>query len=352
MKKEILFNDGVYSIQRHHGIPEEAFGFLESIAWGNEGAIYEHKNTEEHIKLIKKPMLLGIFEGKQIRATAIFSMTSVTTNGKQFNCNYVRYFASSKEIRGKGVMKKFSIKVMELIREDEKEKTIYFACIERANKSSYKVVESAGYSPIGTVKTMGFSRFFPKFNKKITQISSREEQGEVLSLLSKKYEQHALVQFDALFLHDNYFVIRENGQIVAGCQYHRAHWVVNNMKGVTGKIIMNLVPVIPILNKLFNPKRFEFLAFEGIYFKPGYEDQLYSLFEGLLAKEKLKSSMFWMGNSCPVREKILLKGKLGMIHSFIKNSDVEIMASFKNMNETEISSFKSQPIYASAFDYI
>ena len=124
MKKEILFTDGKYSIQRHQGIPKEALHFLDSIAWGNEGAIYEHKNTEEHIKLIKKPVLLAIYESVKIRATAVFCMTTVTTNSEQFNCNYIRYFASSKEIRGKGVMKKFSIKVMELIREKEKEKTI------------------------------------------------------------------------------------------------------------------------------------------------------------------------------------------------------------------------------------
>jgi hypothetical protein len=352
MKNEILFTEGNYSIQRHYGIPEEALHFLESIAWGNEGAIYEHKNTEEHIKLIKKPMLIGIYEGEQIRATAVFSMTSVTNGGEQFNCNYIRYFASSKEIRGKGIMKKFSIKVMELIRENEKEKTIYFAVIERDNKSSYKVVQSAGYSPVGTVKTLGFSRFFPRINEKITQVSSKEEKEEVLTLLEKTYESHALVQFDSIFLHNNYYVIRENGQIVAGCQYHRTHWVIINMKGLIGKIIMNVVPVIPILNKIFNPKQFEFLAFEGIYFKTGYEQQLFSLFEGLLAKEKLKSSMFWMGNTCPIRKRILTKGNLGLIHSFIKDSDVEIMASFKNMNETEIANLKSKPIFASAFDYI
>lgn len=352
MKKEILFTEDKYTIQRHQGIPKEALHFLDSIAWGNEGAIYEHRNTEEHIKLIKNPVLLAIFEGDKIRATAVFSMTTVTTNNEQFNCNYIRYFASSKEIRGKGVMKKFSIKVMELIREKEKRKTIYFACIERANKSSYKVVESAGYHPLGTVKTVGFSRFFPKKNKNISQIILKEEKKEVLQLLEKTYENYSLTQFDALFLNNNYFVIRENGQIVAGCQYHRAHWVINNMKGFTGKIVMNIVPLIPVLNKLFNPKKFEFLAFEGLYFKPGYEQHLYNLFEALLAKENLKSSMFWLGNTCPIRKKILEKGKLGMIHSFIKNSDVEIMASFKNIDSSKIERLKSKPIFASAFDYI
>jgi hypothetical protein len=293
MRKETLLSDGNYTIQKHYGIPKEALYFLDSIAWGNEGAVYEHKNTEEHINLIKNPVLIGIFEGNKIRATAVFSTTKVMTQGKHFKLTYIRYFASSKEIRGKGVMKKFSIKVMELIRENEKEKTIYFACIEKSNKSSYNVVHSAGYRQIGTVNTHGFSRFFPRTNNHITQISSEKDKEEIIKLLKEEYYDHALVKFDSIFLLNNYYFIREHGEIIAGCQYHRAHWVINNMKGLTGKIVMNIVPVIPVLNKLFNPKRFEFLAFEGIYFKPGYEKQLYSLFEGLLAKDNLKSAIFW-----------------------------------------------------------
>jgi len=352
LKKEIIYTEGKYTIQKHHGIPEEALLFLESISWGNEGTLYEHKNTEEQIKQIKKPILLGIYEGNHIRATAVFVMTTVTENDKVYNLIYIRYFASSKEIRGKGIIKRFSIKVMELIRESEKEQTVYFGCIEKDNKSSYKVVQSAGYSKFGTVKTLGFSRFFPKWDNRIKQVVHKEEQDEVLALLKKQYEHHALVRFDYVFLKDNYFIIREQGEIVAGCQYHRTHWVINNMKGFMGKIVMNLVPVIPILNTLFNPKRFEFLAFEGIYFKSGYEDQLYTLFEGLLAKENLKSAMFWLGKNCPIRKNILKKGQLGLIHTFVKDSDIEIMTSFKNISDSEITNLTSKPLFASAFDFI
>lgn len=352
MEKDILYSEGNYHIQRHQGIPEEAFLFLDSISWGNEGAVYEHKNTEEHLRTLHNPMLIAIHEGDKIRGTAVFCNTPVTVDGNPFNCYYIRYFATSKEIRGKGIMKHFSVKVMELIRENETKKTVYFACIERGNKGSYKVVENAGYRNIGSVKTMGFSRFFPKANKNISQISSNESKQEVLALLKQEYNQHSLVQFNSLFLYNNYFVIRENDEIVAGCQYHKVHWAINRMPGFTGKIIMNVVPLIPLLNKLFNPKRFEFLAFEGIYFKSGHEHKLHDLFEGLLAKENLKSSMFWLGETCPIRKKIVEKAKLGLIHSFIKDSDVIIMASFQNMKETEISTLQNSPLFASAFDYI
>lgn len=352
MNEQILFEEAPYSIRKYKGIPGKAFDFLERIAWGNEGAVYEHINTSEHAALIHQPMLFAIQEGNKILGTAVFCNTPVSVGDSLFNCYYVRYFAASKEIRGKGIMKRYSGKVMELIRQGDEEKTIYFAGVERENKASYKVVESAGYEAAGTIKTMGFSRYFPRLNKTAEEITSKEDKQKVLELLSHQYKDYALTQFNYLFMRDNYYAIRENGEIVAGCQYHRAHWVVNNMKGISGKLIMNIVPHIPVLNKIFNPKRFEFLGFEGIYCKVGYENTLYSLFESLLAKEKLSASMFWLGDSSPLRNTLESKGKLGLIHTFIKDSDVVIMASYKNMNEEEIRDFKSRPLYASAYDYI
>jgi len=352
LKTETIYTEGNFSIKKHQGIPDEAFQFLDSISWGTEGALYEHKNTEEQIKQIKKTLLLGVYEGDCMRATAVFVSTKVNDNDKVYQLIYVRYFASSKEIRGKGITKHFSIKVMELIRESETEPTIYMGCVEKDNKSSYKVVQSAGYSKFGTVKTQGFSRWFPKEDKRIEHVVHKNVQEEVITLLTKQYEHHALVRFDHLFLKNNYYVIRDQGVIVAGCQYHRAHWVIHNMKGLMGQLVMKVVPVTPMLNTLFNPKRFEFLAFEGIYVKPGYEDALYTLFEGLLAKEHLKSSMFWLGETCPIRTQLLEKGQLGLLHRFVKDSDIEIMTAFENISASEIANMTSKPLFASAFDFI
>ncbi len=352
MEAKLIYREGEYTIWRHEGIPGEAMEFLDKIAWGNEGAVYEHKNTEEHIRLLHRPTLIAIRQENKIQCTAVFCNTPVTAGTALLNCYYIRYFAASNEIKGKGVVKKYGVKVMELVRDREKEKTIFFACVEKGNKASYRTVEKAGYENIGTIKTNGFSRFFPRANKHIEQVTTGAVRHEVLSLLKKQFEDYALVQFTSIFRADKYFIIRENGQIVAGCQYHRVHWVVNQMAGLMGKIILNVVPMIPVMNKLFNPRRFEFLAFEGIYVKPGYENRLMDLFEGLLAKEKLKSAMYWLGESCPLRKRILEKGKPGLIHSFIKHSDVFIMASFHDLSDAESIDIKSRPLFASAFDYI
>ena len=352
MAKTLLLYDAPFSIWKEQGISKEAIEFLDSIAWGSDGAVYEHKNTPEHFKYISNPYLVTITEDEKIMGTAVFCNPQVTVAGEPFNYYYTRYFASSPLIRGKGVVKKLAGQVMSSIREGEQLKTIFVGFIERGNKSSYKVTESAGYRTIGTIKTTGFSRFFPKKNKTIQQVTTEKEKQEVLSLLKQQYRQHALVQFDYLFMHDNYYVIKEKNKIVAGCQFHRVHWVVNKMPGLMGKIILNAIPRIPVFNKLFNPKKFEFLAFEGLYFEPGKEHQLHELFEGLLAQEKLKSALFWMDEKCPLYKKLIRYGRLGLINNFVKDADVYLMAAYQNMSAEEIHATENNPLYASGFDYI
>lgn len=352
MEKTLLLTDGQFSIWKEQGIPVEAIEFLDSIAWGTDGAVYEHKNTIEHFKYITNPYLLSITEEEEILGTAVFCNPQVTVAGQPFNYYYTRYFASSPAIRGRGVIKRLAIQVMSSIREGETLKTIFVGFVERGNKSSYKVTESAGYHTIGTIKTVGFSRFFPKRSAGIQQVNTERERLEILALLKHQYREHALVQFDYLFMHDNYYVIKENNEIVAGCQFHKAHWVVNKMPGLMGKIILRVVPKVPLLNKLFNPKKFEFLAFEGLYFKPGKENRLHELFEGLLEKEKLKSAMFWMAEKCPVYKALISYGRLGLINKFVKDADVYIMASYQNMTAEEIYTTENSPLYASGFDYI
>lgn len=352
MEKRLLLEEGKYKVWRHNGVPNEVIHFLDEVAWGTEGAVYEHKNTEDMVRHLHNPTLMTLHKDQELFGTAAFCNLPVSVGSKNYNCYFVRYFAASPKIKGKGAMSRYGLKVMKLIHDGETEKTIFYASIEKGNRSSYGAVRYAGYRQIGNVRTNSFSRFFPKTSSRIIQITTKSEQAEVLELLRDQYNDHALVHFKSIFLNDDYYVIRENGGIVAGCQMHRALWVINDMPGTTGKILMKIIPHIPVLKQLFNPNRFEFLAFDGIYVKPGYENRLAELFEGLLAKEKLKSSLFWMGEKCPVRKRIQDKIKPGLIHSFVKDSDVYIMASFHDLSDEEIKDLKTRPVYASGFDYI
>jgi len=352
MNKTLLLQENEYSIWKYEAVPDEVIAFFQKINWGSEGAVYERININELIPQLHDAHLVSVNTGDTIQATAIFCKSDIEIEGQKFKVEYIRYFAASAEIRGKKLIKHFAGKVMELVRQQSADKTIYIGCVEKGNIRSYKVVENAGYKQMGLLTVNAFSRFFPKAKASIEQIVSNAAKEEVIDLLNNKYEDYALRHFNYIFLKDNYYVIREHGEIIAGCQFHRVRWLINNMPGFTGKIIMHVLPHLPLINKLFNPNKFDFLAFEGIYFKAGHEKKLHQLFETLLAQEKLYSSLFWFGEKCPVRQSILQYGNLGLLNSFVKDSGVMVMASYQNMSDAEIDLVNSKALYASGFDYI
>jgi hypothetical protein len=351
MSSKVIYTEGGYSIHRRNGLTDEARHVLENAPLGTEGVVYEHLNRDEHIEHLHNPVLLSIQEGDRILGTAVFCQTDVSVGTHVYNAYYVRYFAASGEIRGRGIMKHFSGKTMEAVRLGEREKTIYFASVERKNHRSFKVVSGAGYENLGVMRTNGFSRFFPRKSSSIERINTEQQRCEVLELLQEQYREHALVHFNSIFLHDDYYVIRHNGRIVAGCQFHRVKWAVRSMPGLTGKLIVGTTPYIPLLNRLFNPAAFNFLGFEGIYCEPGYENRLEELFEGLLWQEKRYSAMYWMAETCPVRQRIQSAIRPGLLHSFVQDAHTFIMASTTGLTEDEMADLRKRPLFASAFDY-
>lgn len=352
MNKYLLLTEDPYSIWKYEGVPAEVVEFFKHIHWGSEGAVYERKNINELLPLLHQSHLVAVHKGDEIVATAIFCHSDVTVAGEPFHCEYIRYFAASDEIRGKKLIKHFAGKVMELVSRDETKKTIYIGCVEKGNVRSYKVVENAGYKPIGLLTVNAFSRFFPQALPSMERVYSERGKKEVMELLKSQYRHHSLVHFNYIFQGDNYFIVRERGEIVAGCQFHMAEWKINHMPGISGKIILNVLPHVPLISRLFNPKGFKFLAVEGIYFKKGYERTFLKLLEGILHQEKMHSALFWLAEDCPYREALLETGALGLLHSFVKNSGAQVMASYKNMSREEIQRVESHPQFASAFDYI
>lgn len=350
--QETLMNEDSYAIVQFDGLPKEIITFLKEINWGAEGAIYQNMDTEKIFSAIPDPFLIAIIEGDIILATGVFCRTEVAVKDEKFPCFYIRFFAASPSIKGKGIMKKYTTRIMELIAENTAEKTIYFANVEKGNRASYNVVKHSGYDPLYTFNTIGFSRFFPKQNPDVTKLSIDSEKKTVKTLLTEFYKNYSLVHFDTLFKNDNYHVIRKDGEIVAGCQYYRVHWVIHKMPGWSGKIIMKVLPKLPLINKIFNPDRFEFVAFDSIYVKQGHERSLGQLFEHILAVEKLNSALIWLGSTSSLKADIQQHLKLGILNKFVSSSSVSCMVRTENLSEEEIIEMKSAPVFAPAFDFI
>lgn len=339
------------TVTKEQGISPEVKAFLESIEWGSEGAVYQRHDMSERLYSLPDPYLILLRDEDRIAGTAIFNKRTGNTHGKELPFYYVCFFASSPHIRGKGLIKKYGAQFMTKIREDETDPAVYMGVIERGNHGSFKVSQNAGYEVISHLQTIGFSRYFPKQDARFRK-ARPDEYGLLRDLLHERYSDHALVHFTHLFMRGDYYVLEEQGQLLAGAQAHPARWEIQRMPGFSGKLIMNVLPHVPLIRRLYNPKDFRFLSFEGLFYPPGRIDILHRLLESILAHKNCHTAMLFLDERSPLYSALIDYGRLGLVRQFTKDANARIVASFEHMDAALEKQLRTLPWYTTGFDYI
>jgi hypothetical protein len=354
MEGEIIFKDEEFYLIKKLQFTDEIIDLFDSTIWGEKGALYEHKDTKTRLAQIRQPVQVELrsVESDELAGTCVLVNRTVNVRDKEFDFYFMRYLVAGKKYRGKGILRRYAGLAMGRLHPETERPTVYIGIVEEFNSKSMNLVKSAGYVQIAAVKTLSFSRFFPKLYKTVTQVSNDTEKNEIRDLLNAHYYNHSLYHQENIFLNNEYYYIRKDGEIVAGLQAYPALWVVKKLPGWSGKIMHNIIPYIPLINKVFNPRKFEFLAYDGIFYKNGHLEDLYSLCEHVLAKNNLKSSLFWLDERSKSCQELLKFGKLGLLHKSGAATHSFIMMRFHNVSEEDKKLFFELPVYQSGFDFI
>jgi hypothetical protein len=123
------------------------------------------------------------------------------------------------------------------------------------------------------------------------------------------------------------------------------------MPGLSGKLIMHLVPRLPVLGRLVNPDRYAFAALEALYVRPGREAALLTLLEGVLAQLGFTSALLMADVHAPPAQWLKNSGRLGIMNALKKNIFTKVMAKANGLSLSDLKAFPAQPVYTSAFDY-
>ena len=177
------------------------------------------------------------------------------------------------------------------------------------------------------------------------------EYPNMLLLLQTAYQDYTFVQLDRVFYEQNYFVLKENEEIIAGVQANPVAWHIIHMPGLSGKIVRQILPYLPVLNRLINPKNHQFLALEALYVKPGHDKETRTLLESTLSHFGYTSALLMLEVNCPLRQKLKSLGKHGLMNALNKSIYTQVMVKTKGIPAQQIKSYSEQPIYASAFDF-
>lgn len=349
---EIIYQDETYHIVKKSTFSDELVELFDTTSWGETGTLYEHKDTRKRLEELQRPTLLEVRRGDDLVGCCVFVGRTTYCRGADYETNFVRYLVANPAYRGQGLMTQYAIHTMDSVRKDAVAGTLYVGTVETFNKSSYNLVKAVQYEHTHTIQTMSYSRAFPKKYAEVRQVKTDKEKEAIRAALWSQYNGHSLYHQENIFKDGNYFYIEEDGEIIAGLQCFPALWVIKNVPGAAGKIMMRVLPHLPVLNKMFNPKKFEFLAFEGIIYKKDRIADLHKLFSHVLATLGMKTSLFWLDEKDDLYTSLQAYGKLGLVQKVGAGTGANIMISFTDVPSTEKNNIASSPTYQSAFDFI
>ncbi len=233
--------------------------------------------------------------------------------------------------------------------EHRKLKTVSYAFIEKDNQRSLDFSEMIGYKTLGMIHTILFSRFFPKKHKSV-RLLRKDEREQMKKSIKEFYSDHNMFFSQYLDLDNDYLVIEEDGEIVAGLQVDKVDWEVLELPGLSGWFLLNVFPRVPMLKKIFNARELGFVTYEAIWFKKGKEKYLPPLFETACANYDVSLGVTWFDTRSIIYSTIKKAVRYGFLASVQGSTPGLIRFKPVNISSEEEQDFYRRPVYVSAYD--
>jgi hypothetical protein len=351
---------------------DEIISLLRNTVQGAEGGMrYSVQNTEEKVKALGDSLtFMALYRRNNLAGVVGLCRRNTNNCGVRYESTYVRYLAmqsalqtmkapARKNERLSFTEESFKQKLLALFRGPQYDETgdrsgpssyVMYAYVESHNERSKNLIHQAGYEYIRSFLTVAFSRFRPATSQYVTRLSPAEEPA-MAALLAGQYRNYTFYYDDFSFFNHRYYVMRKNGEIVAGVSALPALYRIVNIPGVWGWIMMKVLPYTPYFRRLFRPDEFRYLVLNAIYCRKGSEDLLPDLFEAVCAEEGYHTALTWLDDHSELYESLRTNRRMGALNRMLNARPGLIYASFSGLTEKEKEKFYECPAYISGFDF-
>lgn len=366
-ERVIMFQRGSIEVGVCLQPDNEILELLNDMTVGSQGARYLHKNILERIHQLPHKYFMYLRKNGTLKGTFVSAQRTIEEDFGRANAYYIRYlaisemFQATKEKRVKhgkstGIIKKLTQKFLAQAPadfgidygEDTTLPSFHYAFFDAENFRSTDLSALLGMHPVGEFETQTFTRHTPASSIHIQRLDETEY-DQMRQKIAHQYSGFSVYTDQYLFANGNYFTWVEDGEIVAGIQPNKCEWEVKNLGSIVGKVALALLPFVPFTQKYFNPKKFEFLTLDYVYVKPGYENKLEPLFEGMLKEFDVKFAIIFQDVKSPLLP-IFRKMDDGFLSNFSNIPNGKIMMTTNKIGEEERKQITDKPFFTCGID--
>jgi len=325
--------------------PDEAtVRLLKSVTLGSNGARYRHLGIEHRIHQLYRPLFVSIVRRDRVLANATFCRRASNW--------YVRYFAFDQLLQARsmpvsnirqtnGLKWKLNAFFDNALLDPTGPQSFY-AYIDPRNERSLNMSANFGFTSAAKIATQTFSRLRPK-NHSVEVI---DDLTKIKKWISNRFGDRPFFHDYQTLNNTPFYVLRENGEIVAFAKVHRASWQIERLPGKNGALLTRLVPFIPIVNRIIQPAHHCFGVVDAVWSKNNDKRYLSHLFEGILAREKVHVLHWWVDHKDSLYRSARKTLNWGLLHKINGVHNVDLVVKTKEQLIVD------KPVFVSGFDFI
>jgi GNAT superfamily N-acetyltransferase len=347
---EVIFEDKLRNllIRRNSAYDAAFLALLERTIWGSGGLRYTINNLSEILNRIRHPHFLSLEKnGRLIGALTLIHKTN-RLGAKDYPAFYAYGLAIEATERGKGYGTLLSGQALNYGLSRLQERGIYYGYVEAANTRSLRTLQKVGRKSLGQYHSLVVSRLCPKDLGGVEKLKG-SQRGRLIQLLDEQYANHALTDFEQSIKTEDYYVVMQGGEIIAGLQCERNHLTIKHLPGAGGVLLLKILPRIPFFRRRFPRGNYHFLTLGNIYLREGKERDLSTLIEAVLAKHQFNFGMIYLDRSSPTYQRLKKAGKFGVVNAMV-TVPVHVMAYLKGFTANELAGIRRQPLFMSIMD--
>lgn len=361
------------SIEVESSPSEELLEHMHQTVMGQPGGLqYHHTDLEDRMKSGREDYFMYLRKSGKLLGSVGFCGKHSVTAGLAHESWLIRYFSIKAPIKGnpKKKLSKADLKdenkrttvlgrfIQPIfanpsqLREGETssdQAAIIFAIIDQTNLRSMNFSSQMGLETVGTLAGFSFSRLQPGRSDRIHQVEDHEKES-ILTQIREYYKDYTLFFSDSIFKNNDYYLIKEEGRMVAGVQIYSVQWEILDFGNKVANRAMKILTRIPWVRKRISRDKISFLAMDGIYCEPGYEKVLYELMEGLLERTGTYIAMLMMDQKSDLYGIFRDRRKLGLVNKIMGTYHADIRVRFIHIPEEVREHFFKSPIYIPTYD--
>jgi hypothetical protein len=352
---------------------DKIIDLLSKTVLGSKGGMrYVLQSVASRIKAYKHIRFVSMYKNETLTGTVGLCYRRIHQGDSSLPGIYLRYLAVNPQFQSDADVSKRRKQRSETVSEDsmkgrvlsffrkpqmldlpdysEDDKNVLYAYVESVNLRSKNMIHQVGFQHIRSFITIAFSRFSPKLHPGVNKLDV-SDRAIMTSLLKDYYKSFSFYSDEITYFKDSYYVMRSDGEIVAGLSAVPTTYDVVDVPGFWGWIFMHLFPWLPWFRRLFKPGIFRFLLFGSIYVKPGHDLDLELLMESVCASEKINTGLTWADNLSELFDILSSRLNMGALNRMLKVRPGLVYANFINMSEEDKEFFFDNPAFISGFDF-